>query len=77
MPALPTFTPLSEADLAALFDGDAEGLRRYQLLHAVLVEGTTQREAASAARVSERTVRSAWSERPGPAGPCERPLCRG
>ena len=38
MPALPTFTPLSDTDLAALFDGDAEGLRRYWLLHAVLAE---------------------------------------
>jgi len=58
MPALPTFTPLSETDLAALFDDDPEGLRRYSLLHAVLVQGMTQREAAIAAEVSERTVRN-------------------
>jgi len=58
MPALPTFTPLSETDLAALFDDDTEGLRRYWLLHAVLVEGMTQREAANTAEVSERTVRN-------------------
>jgi transposase len=58
MPALPTFTPLSEADLAALFDDDAEGLRRYWTLHAVLAKGCTQREAALTGRVSERTVRN-------------------
>jgi len=58
MPALPTFTPLSETDLAALFEDDTEGLRRYRLLHAVLVKGMTQREAAITAEVSERTVRN-------------------
>lgn len=58
MPALPTLTPLSDTELAALFDNDAEGLRRYRLLHAVLVDGLTQREAALASGVSERTVRN-------------------
>src|SRR6266540_3396613 len=58
MPALPTFTPLSETDLDALFEDDTEGLRRYWLLHAVLVKGLTQREAAITAEVSERTVRN-------------------
>jgi hypothetical protein len=59
MPAQhPTLLPLTEAEQAALFGDDADGLRRYQLLHAVLAEGMTQRQAAEAGQVSERTVRN-------------------
>ena len=58
MPARPTFTPLPEAELSELFHNDPEGLRRYHLLHALLVEGKTQREAAELGQVSERTVRN-------------------
>src|SRR5262245_41895908 len=59
MPAQqPTLLPLTEAELAELFGDDADGLRRYQLLHAVLAEGMTQRQAAEAGQVSERTVRN-------------------
>ncbi|MFN8503719.1 AAA family ATPase [Kouleothrix sp.] len=58
MPAHATFTPLSEADLSELFRDDAEGLRRYRLLHAVLAESKTQREAAVQFQVSERTIRN-------------------
>ena len=46
MPTQPTLLPLTEAELAKLFGDDTDGLRRYQLLHAVLVEGMTQRQAA-------------------------------
>ncbi|KPV47983.1 hypothetical protein SE17_40510 [Kouleothrix aurantiaca] len=38
MPAQLTFTPLSEADLSEMFQDDPDGLRRYRLLHAVLVD---------------------------------------
>jgi len=68
MPAQPTLLPLTEADLAELFGDDTDGLRRYQLLHAVLVEGMTQRQAAEASQVSERTVRNimrAYAQRGG------------
>ncbi|MEO7913611.1 MAG: AAA family ATPase [Roseiflexaceae bacterium] len=68
MPAQPTLLPLTEAELSELFSDDAEGLRRYQLLHAVLVEGMTQRQAAEAGQVSERTVRNimrAYAQRGG------------
>jgi len=58
MPALPTLLPLSEAELSDLFGEDVDGLRRYWLLHAVLAEGMTQRQAAEASQVSERTVRN-------------------
>ncbi|HEU5097951.1 MAG TPA: AAA family ATPase [Roseiflexaceae bacterium] len=59
MPAQhPTLIPLTEAELSDLFGDDADGLRRYQLLHAVLAEGMTQRQAAEAGQVSERTVRN-------------------
>ena len=58
MPAQPTLLPLTEAELSELFGDDTDGLRRYQLLHAVLVEGMTQRQAAEASQVSERTVRN-------------------
>jgi transposase len=58
MPALPTLLPLSETELSDLFGDDADGLRRYWLLHAVLAEGMTQRRAAEAGQVSERTVRN-------------------
>jgi hypothetical protein len=59
MPAQhPTLLPLTEAELSELFGDDADGLRRYQLLHAVLAEGMTQRQAAEVAQVSERTVRN-------------------
>jgi transposase len=58
MPASPTLLPLSEAELSDLFGEDVDGLRRYWLLHAVLAEGMTQRQAAEASQVSERTVRN-------------------
>src|SRR5215212_2990933 len=58
MPTQPTLLPLTEAELMELFGHDTDGLRRYQLLHAVLVEGMTQRQAADAGQVSERTVRN-------------------
>src|SRR5690349_2342797 len=59
MPAQhPTLLPLTEAELSELFGDDTDGLRRYQLLHAVLAEGMTQRQAAEAGNVSERTVRN-------------------
>src|SRR5215217_5019242 len=56
MPAQLTLLPLTEADLSELFGDDTDGLRRYQLLRAVLVEGKTQRQAAEAGKVSERNV---------------------
>jgi hypothetical protein len=68
MPAQPTLLPLTEAELSELFSDDTDGLRRYQLLHAVLVEGMTQRQAAEAGQVSERTVRNimrAYTQRGG------------
>jgi transposase len=68
MPAQPTLLPLTEAELSELFGDDTDGLRRYQLLHAVLVEGMTQRQAAEASQVSERTVRNimrAYAQRGG------------
>jgi hypothetical protein len=49
---------LTDDDLELLFSGDSDGARRYRLLHAVLVRGMTQREAATEAHVSERTVRN-------------------
>lgn len=59
MPALSQPLPLlSESELLDRFGDDQAALRRYQLLHAVLVMGMTQREAASANGVSERTVRN-------------------
>jgi transposase len=58
MPAQLTFTPLSEADLSEMFQDDPDGLRRYRLLHAVLVDSRTQRDAAAAFAVSERTIRN-------------------
>src|SRR5262249_4029033 len=58
MAAQPTLLPLTQDELADLFDGDAHRLRRYQLLHAVWVEGMTQRQAAESGQVSERTVRN-------------------
>ena len=46
MPAQqPSLLPLTQAELSDLFGDDADGLRRYQLLHAVLAEGMTQRQA--------------------------------
>ncbi|MEP7190352.1 MAG: helix-turn-helix domain-containing protein, partial [Roseiflexaceae bacterium] len=68
MPAQLTLLPLAEADLSELFGDDTDGLRRYQLLHAVLVEGMTQRQAAESGEVSERTVRNimrAYAQRGG------------
>src|SRR5215212_2866437 len=68
MPTQPTLLPLTEAELMELFGHDTDGLRRYQLLHAVLVEGMTQRQAADASQVSERTVRNimrAYAQRGG------------
>src|SRR5262249_10820444 len=41
-----------------LFGDDTDGRRRYRLLHAILVEGMTQRQAAEVGQVSERTVRN-------------------
>src|SRR6185369_17445852 len=58
MPTQPTLLPLTEEELSELFADDPDGLRRYQLLHAVLVEGMTQRQAAEAGQVSERTIRN-------------------
>src|SRR5215212_8825985 len=58
MPTQPSLLPLTEAELSELFGDDSDGLRRYQLLRAVLVEGKTQRQAAEAGQVSERTVRN-------------------
>lgn len=49
---------LTDDDLELIFSGDTDGARRYRLLHAVLVRGMTQREAATEAQVSERTVRN-------------------
>jgi transposase len=68
MPAQPTLLPLTEAELSELFGDDMDGLRRYQMLHAVLVEGLTQRQAAEAGQVSERTIRNiirAYAQRGG------------
>ena len=68
MPTQPTLLPLTEAELAELFGDDTDGRRRYLLLHAVLVEGMTQRQAAEAGQVSERTVRNiirAYAQRGG------------
>ena len=56
--ALPPLPMLAEEDLARLFGDDLDGLRRYRLLHAVLITGMTQREAAEANQISERTVRN-------------------
>jgi len=58
VPALPTLPVLSEEELIDLFGDDPDGLRRYRLLYAVLVDGMTQREAADANETSERTVRN-------------------
>src|SRR5262245_9071020 len=58
MPALPTLPLLSEDELTTFFGDDTDGLRRYQLLRALLTQGMTQREAADANGVSERTVRN-------------------
>ena len=59
MPTLPQSLPLlSESELIDRFGNDQAVLRRYQLLHAVLVMGMTQRDAADANGVSERTVRN-------------------
>jgi AAA ATPase-like protein/Homeodomain-like domain-containing protein len=68
MPTQPTLLPLTEAELSELFGDDTDGLRRYELLLAVLVEGMTQRQAAEAGQVSERTVRNimrAYAQRGG------------
>src|SRR5690349_18265829 len=58
MPVQPSLLPLTEAELLDLFGDDTDGIRRYQLLHAVLAEGMTHRQAAEAGQVSERTVRN-------------------
>ncbi len=49
---------LSGEELQTFFNADSNGLRRYRLLHAMLVDHMTQREAAQAVGVSERTVRN-------------------
>ena len=54
----PTLPLLSESELLTHFGDDQAALRRYQLLHAVLIMGMTQREAADVHAVSERTVRN-------------------
>jgi transposase len=56
--ALPSLPALSEGELAEFFGDDSDALRRYRLLHAVLIAGMTQREAAEAIEVSERTIRN-------------------
>jgi transposase len=56
--ALQPLPTLAEEDLFRFFADDHDGLRRYRLLHAVLIAGMTQREAAQASRISERTVRN-------------------
>jgi transposase len=53
-----TLPILTDTDLAELFGDDLDGIRRYRLLHAVLVTGMTQREAAEENEISERTVRN-------------------
>jgi AAA ATPase domain/Homeodomain-like domain len=59
MPTLSSSLPLlSEHELLNHFGDDQTARRRYQLLHAVLIMGMTQREAADANAVSERTVRN-------------------
>ena len=58
MPAQTTLPTLTDADLAELFGDDLDGIRRYRLLHSVLVTGMRQREAAEANAISERTVRN-------------------
>jgi transposase len=58
VPAQTTLPTLTDADLAELFGDDLDGIRRYRLLHAVLVTGMTQREAAEESQISERTVRN-------------------
>src|SRR5437773_8162737 len=54
----PTLPLLSESELLTHFGDDQAALRRYRLLHAVLIMGMTQREAADTHAVSERTVRN-------------------
>src|SRR5215212_5291729 len=59
MPTLSSSLPLlSEHELLNHFGDDQAARRRYQLLHAVLIMGMTQREAAEVNKVSERTVRN-------------------
>lgn len=58
VPTPSTLPVLSDDELSALFGDDLDALRRYRLLHAILVTGMTQREAATAYAVSERTVRN-------------------
>ena len=54
----PPLPLLSERELAEHFGDDQAALRRYRLLHAVLIKGMTQREAAASYGVSERTIRN-------------------
>lgn len=62
VPPLPSSLPiLSDDELERLFEDDVEAIRRYRLLHAVLVLGVSQREAAAQQHVSERTVRNVLS----------------
>lgn len=58
MQALPALPTLSEEDLIKYFGDDSDGIRRYRLVHAVLHEEMTQREAAELHQLSERTVRN-------------------
>jgi hypothetical protein len=54
----PQLPALAEGELATLFGDDADALRRYRLLRAVLLEGKPQLMAAREFGVSERTVRN-------------------
>jgi transposase len=58
VPTQTTLPTLTDAELAELFGDDLDGIRRYRLLHAVLVTGVTQREAAEENEISERTIRN-------------------
>jgi len=58
VPVFATLPILTEAELTEFFGADLDGTRRYRLLHAVLIAGMTQREAAEAHQISERTVRN-------------------
>jgi transposase len=49
---------MTEPELLAFFKDDADAQRRYRLLYTLLIDGMTQREAAGAHSVSERTVRN-------------------
>ena len=58
MTSYPTIPLLDDEHLSDLFGDDSEGIRRYRIVYAVVVDGVSQRQAAEAAGVSERTVRN-------------------